>query len=225
MHSVPPTIRLATEADIAPLLAISNWAAVNTPANFAIEPEPLDDWLESWRATHERHPWLVAVEDEASCDGSVADDPRPGGPQTPGPPSIRPPSAIIGFAKASPHRGRCAYAYTAETSVYVHPEHHGRGVGRALYERLLPILKAQGYVTILAGITLPNSASQRLHESFGFRRIGVFQRVGWKFDQWHDVSYWQLDLQSDGPPMPPPTRILSVDEAIRQCGAETAEPR
>jgi L-amino acid N-acyltransferase YncA len=179
-------IRLSQESDIAAILEISNWAALHTPANFAIELESLDDWLASWRDTHAQHPWLVATNDTGQ---------------------------VIGFAKSSPHRGRCAYAYTAEVSVYVHAEHLGRGVGRSLYARLIPILKSQGYVTLLAGITTPNPASERLHASFGFTRIGVFQRVGWKFNRWHDVSYWQLALQ-DAQAMPP-TRILSVEEVVR----------
>lgn len=180
----PPTIRLATEADIEPLLAISNWAATNTPANFAIEPEPIDDWMKSWRETRERYPWLVAC---ADAEG------------------------VLGFAKASPHRGRCAYAYTAEVSVYVHPEHHGTGIGHALYAKLIPILKKQGFATLLAGITTPNAASQRLHESFGFQRVATYQRVGWKFNRWHDVSYWQLMLRGDGAP---PRMIRTVAQAM-----------
>ena len=175
-------LRLAVEADIAPLLEISNWAALNTHANFAIEPEPLEDWLAAWRATREKHPWLVA------CDGG---------------------GTVLGFAKSSPHRGRCAYAYTAEVSVYVHPQHHGKRIGHALYAKLIPMLKAQGYVTLLAGISTPNDASVRLHESFGFKRIGLFERVGWKFGRWHDVGYWELIL-NDSPQ--PPARILAVRE-------------
>jgi L-amino acid N-acyltransferase YncA len=218
------TIRLAEERDIAPLLAISNWAAMNTPANFAIEPEPLDQWMDSWRKTHERYPWLVAcasdsqdkvaqasrlcVPGEAIEAGAAPPHsaPRPGGPPTPGPPEV------IGFAKSSPHRGRCAYAYSAEVSVYIDPNWHGRGVGKALYGRLIPMLKSQGYVTLIAGISLPNAASQRLHESFGFKPAGVFHRVGWKFGRWHDVGYWELSLR-DGPA--PPDRILGVAEVTR----------
>jgi phosphinothricin acetyltransferase len=178
-------IRLATEADIPAVLKISNWAALHTPANFAIEPEPLDDWLRSWRDTHRMHPWLVAVDDEGA--------------------------GIVGFAKSSPHRGRCAYAYTAEVSVYVHHEHHGRGIGSALYQRLIPILRAQGYCTLLAGITVPNPASQRLHEALGFRRVATYERVGWKFNRWHDVGYWQLHLNSN---TSPPKSILSVEQVM-----------
>ena len=185
-------IRPAHRDDVPAILEISNWAAIHTPANFAIEPETLDSWLQSFDQTHRMHPWLVAQE--------------PGG-------------AVAGFAKASPHRGRCAYAWSAEVSVYVHPHHHRKGIGTALYAELIPILKAQGYVTLIAGITLPNPASQKLHESFGFRRIGVFDRIGWKFGQWHDVGYWEMFLDSSGRA---PGTIRSVEEARRSVSLSAA---
>jgi phosphinothricin acetyltransferase len=169
------SVRLARPEDVPAILAIANWAALHTPANFAVEPEPLDMWRTSYESTFERYPWLVA-------------DGRQGG------------GGVIGFAKAGPWKGRCAYAYSAEVTVYVHPDHHGRGVGRALYSVLFPTLEAQGYRTILAGITLPNPASVRLHESFGMHRVAMLEAVGWKFERWHDVGYWERRFGGDGPP-------------------------
>jgi phosphinothricin acetyltransferase len=71
---------------------------------------------------------------------------------------------------------------------------HGRGVGAALYGRFIPTVREQGYALLLAGITLPNPASERLHEKVGFVRCGTYHRVGWKFGAWHDVGYWELHL-------------------------------
>jgi len=187
-------IRPAVRDDVNAVLEISNWAAHHTAANFAIEPESLESWLESFDETNLMYPWLVATDD--SHQSQAATD-HPGD--------------VIGFAKASPHRGRCAYAWTAEVSVYVHPDHHGQGVGSSLYSKLIPILKAQGYITLIAGITTPNPASEKLHESCGFKRIGAFHRVGWKFNRWHDVSYWETFLR-DG--ADPPEKIRSVAEVI-----------
>ena len=179
-------VRLATIDDLPAVLAISNRAAEHTPANFAIEPEPLAEWESDFRETGARFAWLVAVDDDEG--GSVA-----------------------GFAKAGPWKGRCAYAYTAEVTVYVDPRRHGRGIGRALYDRLIGICAAQGYRTLLAGITVPNEASVGLHESFGFRRVAMLERVGWKFDRWHDVGYWELIL-GDGDE--PPRAIRPVADVV-----------
>ncbi len=177
-------IRLATMEDLPGVLAISNWAAEHTAANFALEPETPESWQQDWCETHERFPWLVA-----------ADEGR----------------AVIGFAKAAPWKGRCAYNWSAETTVYVHPDHHGRGLGRTLCEKLVLILKAQGYRTLLGGITVPNPASVRLHESLGFRRVALLEQVGWKFGRWHDVGYWEQRLQPDDAP---PTDIRPVAEVL-----------
>jgi len=189
-------VRLAQREDIPAILAISNWAALHTPANFAIEPETLESWLSSYDQTHQMFPWLVAE------DGAKSKNPKvqsPNQPRSAGPVDLSTCGlvdlSILGFAKASPHRSRCAYAWSAEVSVYVHPDHHGKGIGTALYARLIPMLKAQGYVTLIAGITTPNPASEKLHEAFGFKRVGTFFKVGWKFGTWYDVGYWQAMLR------------------------------
>ena len=81
-------------------------------------------------------------------------------------------------------------------------------------ERLIPVLTAQGYRTLLGGITQPNEASVRLHESFGFRRVALYERIGWKFEQWHDVGYWELIL---GEADVPPAEIKDVRDVIEDC--------
>jgi len=192
-------VRLATPADLPAILAISNWAAAHTAANFAVEPEPLAQWEGDYTSTNAMYPWLVAVAVAVAVD----DDDGDGG-------------TVLGFAKAGRWKGRCAYAYSVEVTVYVHPDHHGRGVGRRLYERLFAILKQQGYHAVFGGITQPNEASVRLHESFGMRRVALFERVGWKFGRWHDVAYWQGTLREAEEP---PTRVLSVAEATAQLGS------
>jgi phosphinothricin acetyltransferase len=98
---------------------------------------------------------------------------------------------IAGYAYAGRHNVRAAYQWSVDTSVYVGEAHRGAGVGRALYERLLDLLRRQGFYVAHAGITLPNPASVRLHESFGFQPVGVYPAVGWKFGAWRDVGWWQ----------------------------------
>jgi L-amino acid N-acyltransferase YncA len=116
---------------------------------------------------------------------------------------------VVGFAYGCPHRERPAYRWAADVSVYVAPEHHRRGLGRALYGELLPLLVRQGLHVACAGITLPNEASVALHESFGFRQVGVYRRIGFKRGAWRDVGWWALQLREPGPPTEPtgPVRL------------------
>lgn len=102
--------------------------------------------------------------------------------------------AVAGFAYASLHRSRAAYRWSADVSVYLAEAARGRGVGRALYERLLPEVRGLGYVSAFAGIALPNAASIGLHEALGFTPVGVYRNVGFKQGEWRDVGWWQLAL-------------------------------
>jgi phosphinothricin acetyltransferase len=112
------------------------------------------------------HPWLVAEDD----------------------------GRIVGFASTSPMRNRNAYRWSVETGIYVAPEAQGRGLGRKLLAAHLELLQRQGFVTIVAGIALPNEASVALHEKLGFALSGVERGVGFKLGQWIDVGRWQKDL-------------------------------
>jgi phosphinothricin acetyltransferase len=204
-NSVMFDVRLAAESDLPAILDISNWAALNTPANFAVEPETLELWQRDYRATREKHPWLVAVGESAA---EAAAPGEPGGSTLPLAPSVGGRGKkVLGFAKASPWKGRCAYLWSAETTVYVRPGLHGQGIGTALYGRLIDLLRAQGYRSLVGGITLPNAASVALHESCGFRRVAQFEKIGWKFDRWHDVGYWEL-LLGDPEALPGPVRAV-----------------
>ncbi len=101
---------------------------------------------------------------------------------------------IVGYA--SRHRARAAYRWAVDCSVYVDPGGAGRGIGRLLYSTLLPLLREHGYRRAHAGIALPNGGSVRLHEAMGFLPVGVYEKVGFKFGNWHDVGWWQLQLVS-----------------------------
>ncbi len=112
---------------------------------------------------------------------------------------------VVGYAYACRWAERPAYDWSVEVSVYVDTERQGEGIGRALYAELFERLRAQGFRVAVAGVTLPNSASIRLHESMGFEPIGALRDIGWKEGAWHDVGYWQVYLQppGDGAPAPP----------------------
>ena len=109
--------------------------------------------------------------------------------------------AVIGYAYASPHHGRPAYRWGVDVSVYLEAAVTGRGLGRALYAALLPVVTRLGYVRAYAGVTLPNDASVGLHEAMGFTAVGVYRAAGFKLGEWRDVGWWQLSLQS--PPQDP----------------------
>jgi phosphinothricin acetyltransferase len=102
---------------------------------------------------------------------------------------------VTGYAYAARHRVRDAYRWSVDVSVYISQSYHRRGVGRALYTSLFAILAAQGFVNAYAGVTLPNPASVGLHEALGFTKVGVYERVGFKFGAWHDVGWWQSPLR------------------------------
>lgn len=180
-------VRRPYSKDFPAMLEISNWATCHTTANFRIEAETLEHWAQLSQGKPESYPWFVAERD----------------------------GQVVGFTMASQFKDRCGFAPTAEVSVYVHPDHVGSGIGSALYQKLIPTLTAQGFQSLVAVITAPNAGSERLHEQFGFRRVGVLSRVGWKFGQWHDVAYWQLLLRTDEAAPAPLNSVAEAESLIK----------
>ncbi len=152
-------------------------------ASFELEPPDAAEFARRMEAHAATHPWLVA----------------------------RGSDEVAAYAYAAPHRQRAAYQWSAEVSVYVHPIHHRRGVGRALYQALLAVLTAQGFVNAYGGITLPNPASVALHEALGFRRFATYARVGYKSGAWHDVGWWHRTLTE---PVTDPQPPLGVEVLV-----------
>lgn len=166
-------IRAASLADAAAIAAVYAPYVVDGVASFETEP-PAAAEIERRMQSDPRLPWFVA-----EVDGVVA-----------------------GYCYSSLHRSRAAYRWSADCSVYLTETARGRGVGRALYAVLFDELRALGYVSVFAGIALPNAASVGLHESIGFSLVGVYRHVGFKRGAWHDVGWWQLVLRD--PPARPP---------------------
>ncbi len=102
---------------------------------------------------------------------------------------------VLGYAYTSPWKSRCAYKYSLESTIYLHPDYVGKGIGTRLYSALISKVKESGYHALIGGISLPNPASIALHEKMGFQKIGHFREVGFKFDKWIDVGYWELLLK------------------------------
>lgn len=101
---------------------------------------------------------------------------------------------VMGYAYANTWKVRSAFRFTVESSIYLDPQHTGRGLGSMLYSELFRILKERGVHVVIGGIALPNEASVALHEKFGMEKVAHFRQVGYKFGRWIDVGYWQLTL-------------------------------
>src|SRR5579875_154873 len=156
--------------DAAACAAIYAPAVRDSAISFEEVPPGADEMAARIAALGAIRPWLVAER-----DGSVA-----------------------GFAYGSLHRERAAYRWASDVSVYVAADQRRRGIGRALYVALLDRLAAQGLRMACAGIALPNPASVALHESLGFRPVGVYRNIGFKLGRWWDVGWWQLALGGEG---------------------------
>lgn len=102
--------------------------------------------------------------------------------------------AVVGYAYSRKFRDRAAYDTTCETSIYVDPDAHGKGIGRTLYGRLVERLESSPARLAVGGMTEPNPASAALHESLGFTKVGTFEGVGVKFDKPWDVTWYQRSL-------------------------------
>lgn len=167
----PLTIRRATEADAGALVAIYAPYVEETPISFETVVPAVDEFAARMRKYLSAWQYLVAERD----------------------------GRIVGYAYGGTHRERAAYRYSVEVSAYVDRACHRQGIGRALYTQLFDDLAAKGYCEAFAGITHPNDASIGLHSAVGFTMIGIFRRIGWKFDRWHDVAWMQRSLREGTP--------------------------
>jgi len=101
---------------------------------------------------------------------------------------------VLGYAYANMFRQKPAYKNTVETTIYLANEAQGKQIGTKLYGSLLNLLRDQKYHVAIGGLTLPNEASVKLHEKLGFEQVAHFKEVGYKFNQWLDVGFWELIL-------------------------------
>jgi L-amino acid N-acyltransferase YncA len=161
-------IRPAREADAPALLAIYRPFVEETTVSFETIAPTLGEFAERIERALAGWSWLVA-EYQGEC---------------------------IGYAYGSSHRERAAYRWSVEVSAYVHPNHLRLGIGSALYAQLLPDLASKGFCNVYAGVTLPNEGSVAMHRRMGFDAVGIFKSVGRKFQEWHDVAWFQKVLRS-----------------------------
>ena len=160
-------IRLATEADSGSILEIYAPFITDTVITFEYEVPTVTEFGKRITNIQKKYPWLIC-----EVNGSV-----------------------VGYAYASKFSERAAYDWSVDFSIYIKHLYHGKKIGKALYFALFELLKLQGYYNAYAGVTLPNIKSESIHQSFGFKPVGVYQNVGYKFGNWHDVKWFELKIQ------------------------------
>jgi L-amino acid N-acyltransferase YncA len=165
-------VRRATVEDAVACQAIYAPYVRDTVISLELDPPSVPEIEERMERCLETHDWLVLEDDGAIC----------------------------GYAYGSAYRSRAAYRWACEVSVYVEVGRRRTGAGRVLYKALFPRLVDRGYLTALAGMTLPNPASEGLHRSLGFEEVGTWSRIGWKFGAWHDVLWMQRRLAAGSEP-------------------------
>ena len=166
MQNQPVIIRPATETDLAAINDIYNHYVLHATCTYQESPEPLDGRRQWFNHHGEKHPVIVA-----ELNGRV-----------------------VGWGSLSAYHTRSAYRRTVENSVYIHHEHHRRGLGSLLLKELIVRARNLGHHAIIAGIDAEQAGSVALHAKFGFEKVGHMKQVGFKFNRWLDVIYMELIL-------------------------------
>ena len=159
-------VRNADLSDLPKLTEIQNYYIQQTHITFDVRPF----------SPEEREPWFREHSDGKRYRILVAEE------------SV---GEIAGYAATGPFRSKEAYQTTVEVSVACNPAVMGKGVGSRLYTELFVLLAREDIHSIVAGIAQPNPASNRLHEKFGFQRVGTFTEVGRKFGRYWDVMWME----------------------------------
>ena len=186
MEEHQPVIRLARIEDAPALAAIYEPYVRETAITFEYVPPTADEFAERMCKTMEFYPYLVA-----ELDGR-----------------------LVGYAYAGTFKGRPAYDWAGETSIYVAQGHTGEGTGRALHDALERALAAQGILNMYACIAVPDGEddetltrnSQRFHEHMGYRLVGEFYQCGFKGGRWYNMIWMEKMLgehRADQPPVAP----------------------
>lgn len=188
MKSHDINIRLATADDAEELLRVYRPYVEETAITFEITVPTVEEFRTRIEKILKKHPYLAAVSDHG----------------------------ITGYAYAAPFKGREAFDWAVETSIYVDREWHGCGIGTALYQELERWLNAQNILNLNACITYPNPDSIRFHRGFGYRETAHFTKCGYKLGAWHDVIWMEKLL---GRHKNPPNPVLPMEDLIQRMNA------
>jgi L-amino acid N-acyltransferase YncA len=169
-------VRRASARDAEACAAIYAPYVTDTAITFETVPPTAEEMAARIEAAERTHAWVV-----------LEDDGR-----------------VVGYAYGGLANPRAAYRWSCEVSVYVEWGRRRTGSGRALYETLFARLADRGFRVAIAGMALPNAASQALHRAMGFEPVGTYRRIGWKHGAWHDVAWTQRTLaEGTDPPAEP----------------------
>lgn len=162
-------IRFATPADAGSLAAIYNPYVTHTFITFEERPVDVGEMKRRIVDVSREGVWLVA-ESQGRTEG---------------------------YAYARPWHARSAYRHSVESTIYLHPDAMGHGLGTRLYQALLDELASRSVRRVVGVIALPNAASVALHERLGFEPAGRLPELGRKLGRWIDVGYWSRRLPFD----------------------------
>lgn len=163
------TIRQGEARDLNRLVEIYNHYVTETHATFDTAPFAVGARTQWFTQFSETGPYRLFV---AECDGDVA-----------------------GYASSLPFKTKPAYRTSVETTIYLDPGFTGKGLGRLLYGDLLDALISEASLhRAYGGVAQPNPASVALHERLGFARVATYHEVGYKFDRFWDVHWYEKDL-------------------------------
>ena len=205
-------IRDARESDAAACAAIYRPYVTDTAISLETDPPSEAEMAERIASALRTHAWLVLEAEGASQRGTSEERTEVAtaeGASQRGTSEERTAMAadggrVVGYAYGGPFSPRAGYRWSCGVSVYLELGLRRSGAGRALYEALFARLAERGYRMLLAGMTLPNDASEGLHRALGFEPAGIYRRVGWKHGSWHDVAWVQRGIgdQTEPPAEP-----------------------
>lgn len=160
-------IRHVEIKDAQKLLEIYSYYVENTAITFEYDTPSLEEFTDRIKSISKKYPYIV-IEEE---------------------------NEIIGYAYANVFKDRAAYNWTVEYSIYVSYEFSGQGVGIYLHNEIVKRLQEKNISTIEACITYPNEASIKFHEKLGYKKVAHFNKVGYKFNKWHDVVWYEKKIK------------------------------
>ncbi|MDR3120316.1 MAG: GNAT family N-acetyltransferase [Clostridiales bacterium] len=196
-------IRLARLSDAAALAEIYAYYVENFSYSFEYEAPGAADFARRIESTLSFFPFFV-------CEGAVGAEDMEGAEGATGGNGGE--SVIDGYAYAHFYHERKAYQWVCETSVYTRNGRRQRGVGTALYKALLPALASQGFTKALAVLGCPNEGSEIFHQKMGFTQLAEFKNMGYKFAEWHDVKYYEYQLNPVRERMAEPISYATTQE-------------